>query len=86
MGKQRTSELGRLNRRRRALLRIVEAQEYYNKHNPQGYIPTTVFYKAHGLTDIVSYHSYLRWLSTPAKRMLKEIKNRIKELEQHTNK
>lgn len=85
MGKQRTSELGRLKRRRRVLLRIVEAQEYYNKHNPQGYIPTTVFYKAHGLSNTISYYSYLRWLSTPAKRKLGETEARIKELEQNTN-
>jgi|GEM_PF-6318649 hypothetical protein len=85
MGKQRTSELGLLKRRRRTLLRIIEAQEYYNKHNPQGYIPATVFYKAHGLYNTISYYSYLRWLSTPAKRKLRETEAQIKELEQNIN-
>lgn len=82
MGKQGTTELGLLRRRRRVLLRIVEAQEYYNKHNPQGYIPATTFYKAHGLSNTVSYHMYLKWLSTPAKRRLKETEARIAELEE----
>ncbi len=82
---ERSVKLRVLTRRCRVLKKIIAAQEYYKEHNPNGYIPTTVFYNAHSLSDTVSYGQYLRWLSTPAKRELDKAEAALAALNNDTN-
>lgn len=77
--------LGQLKRKRRVLLAIIEAQEYFNEHNPGGWIPTRAFHRAHHLEDKVSYMQYLKWMATPAKRDLQAVEKEIQELENDIN-
>ncbi len=78
---ERSVRLGALRRRRRVLLVILDAQAYYQKNNPNGWIPTSTFYRSQGIDKQVSYNQYLQWLSTPAKKELERVNLQISALE-----